>query len=820
MTKDTYNDFSFKREGLTKEEREKRKREFISNASNSSGTTFKHIFLNPFSLILFFIGLCSLLLSSFYKDGFITSLIIFIALVLSYILRFTSEFKARKEEKKLSALLHTKVRVKIDGEWKQLDSNEVVVGDLISLKAGDMVPFDIFSLDSSDLYISEAAITGESKVINANRVIRKGSTIISGSVVGAVLNLGDKQQVEKVKGKSTFEDGAASITKLLIKFMLVIIPAVFILSGVLRGNYLTALLFSLSIAIALVPELLPLVVTTCLWKGSRAMEKRETIVKNIDALQILGSIDTLCIDKTGTLTCDNITLEYYTDITGCESEKVLQYALLNSIYHSGENNLLDRAISERVTNKEKLIEGYTKISEHPFTYNKMYSSTLVKKADKKILIIKGHSREVIEQCAFVEYKGKVLPLDRSIETKTLDSEMAEEGMKVLAVAYKERSDEEAKDFIFLGYLAFFDPPKKSALNALSSLKELGVSVKVLSGDDRETTLSICKRLNIDTSNTLTGSDIDKLTEAEVERRIEEVSVFSELKPEQKELIVSLLQKNGHLTGFLGDGLNDLPAMLRADVSISVDSAVEAIRESAEVILLKKDLSVLRGAINEGRKAFVNMQKYINITAASNFGNILALASASILLPFFPMTSIQILLLNILYDILCLVLPSDNVSSEQIKQPLKWSAKKLSRFMLSFAPLTTLFDLLTFGLLFFVVCPSVFNESYTALSPLLKEDFITLFHSTWFIESMWSQVILLYLLRAPSLKAKPSIAFIVVTTIALALYTLLTTTSIGSIFGLTPLPLTLYLYLLIFMVIYLLLITIAKVIYLKKYKDLI
>ena len=567
------------------------------------------------------------------------------------------------------------------------------------------------------------------------------------------------------------------------------------------------------------------------------MGQKQTIVKNINAMQGFGSMDVLCVDKTGTLTEDTVLLEYYMDILGNESQKVLDYAYLNSYYHTGVQNHLDAAICKakempgKADYYQQLTENYPKIDELPFDYNsRRFASVFLNHGKENLLIIKGSIDEVVRQCRYIEYRGEQVEIgaDALKNVHAVVDEILEDGMKVIAVAYKTMegdvlTSEEEQGFILLGYLAFFDAPKQSAASAIRKLHDLHVKIKVLTGDQKQVAMSICHRLGIPSDSCLTGEQLCKLSDNDLPVVIENTNIFVELSPKQKAMIVENLQTNGHTVGFLGDGMNDLPAVIQADVGISVENATEAVKESANVILLKKDLNVLGEGILEGRKAFANMSKYIKITASSNFGNICAVVVASVLLPFFPMTSVQLLLLNLLYDILCLILPWDNVDIDLLEKPLEWSGRTLGRFMTFFGPISSIFDVLTFAFLYFFLCPAICGGAFSDLSAEGQTLFISLFQTGWFLESMWTQVLILQLLRTkqlPFVQSKPSKAVVGVTVLGIVLFTLLPVTPLGNMLGLTVMPITYFVFLVIDVLLYLLLVPLAKSLYMKKHHELI
>lgn len=862
-----YRDFHISEEGYNKEQIEKSRQQYGNNqlTGRAKDTVLHRLFkafVNPFTIILFVLALISfitdvLLASNFGKD-MTTVIIILSMLLISGIIRFIQEMRAKSVADHLTDLLNSSVTVRRNGHWEELSSSDLAVGDQVRLFAGDRVPADIRLTKANELFVSQSIITGESSILEKNsqtlvsqkfssygaytNIAFMGSSVTGGTGEGIVLAVGQDtvyggfSKLEANK-KSRFDQGANSIAWVLIRFMSVLIPLVFVACGVTKGNWVSAFLFALSVAVGLTPEMLPMVINACLAKGSAAMGQKQTIVKNISAMQGFGSMEVLCVDKTGTLTGDTIQLEYYMDILGNESSKVLDFAYLNSLYHTGVTNHLDigilkcQEIPELKSHFLKLAAQYPKLDELPFDYERKFASVLVKHTTDNLLLVKGSIDEVCRRCRYIEYKGKRSPMesDSFSSVHAIVDEMLEDGMKVLAVAYKQIEETQLcigdeNELCLLGYLAFFDAPKKTASDAIQKLKNLHVQIKVLTGDQRDTAVSVCRRLGIDTNHILTGQELDALTCDEQPIRIENTTVFAELSPKQKASIVKALQSNGHTVGFLGDGMNDLPAITQSDVGISVDTAAEAVKESADVILLKKDLNVLEEGILEGRKAFFNMSKYIRITASSNFGNILSIVIASVFLPFFPMTSVQLLLLNLLYDSLCLVLPWDHVDKDTCSRPLEWSGRTLGRFMRFFGPISSIFDILTFAFLFFVFCPWVCGSSFLSLTDAdAQTRFISLFQTGWFLESMWTQILILHLLRTkkiPLFQSRPSRPVMTVTTLGILFFTILTFTPVGKIIGLTALPAPYFCFLIAIVILYLLLMTLTKKCYLKKYQELL
>lgn len=820
----------------------------------------RRAFVNPFSLILTVLAVISfctdVVFASNYSRNITTCLLIVGMLLLSGIVRFTQELRAKQATDHLFSLIHTTVQTRRDGQWQELPCEELVVGDLVRIQAGERVPADLRLTTAKDLFVSQSVLTGESAVLEKNsaplppsginnlldytNIAFSGSTVIGGSGQGIVLAVGKDTVYGDVGAtpakKSGFDRGANSIAQVLIRFMAVLVPLVFLACGLTKDNWGAAFLFALSVAVGLTPEMLPMVINACLAKGSVAMEKKETIVKNINAMQSFGSMDVLCVDKTGTLTGDRIVLEYYLDILGNESSEVLDYAYLNSLYHTGVQNHLDQAIrkAETLPGKQQsfaaLAARCPKLDELPFDYERRFASVLVQDGSQYRLIVKGDVQEVCRRCTQVAYRGQYSPMQPGgmKHVHEVVDEMTEDGMKVLAVATKllpssQLSADEEQDLTLIGYLVFFDAPKKSAASAIQKLQQLHVSVKVLTGDRCSVAASVCRRLGFCTDNIFTGDQLDALDEDSLLLAAENGTIFAELAPRQKAKILSVLRENGHTVGFLGDGMNDLPAMLEADVGISAEGAAEALQEAADVVLLKKDLNVLEEGVLEGRKVFANMSKYIRITASSNFGNILAIVIASVLLPFFPMTAVQLLLLNLLYDVLCLVLPWDRVDSELYEQPRSWSGQTLGRFMRFFGPISSAFDCMTFAFLYFVLCPAVCGGDFFSLNAAAQQQFISLFQTGWFVESMWTQVMILHLLRTPRLpflQSRPARPVAVVTVVGVTLFSTLGFTTLGEWIGLRPLPPIYFVFLLGVVALYLLCITIAKTRYVKKYHELI
>lgn len=708
-----YQELEISGEGLSQSQVELMREKYgINSFSQRRNDTMlrllRRAFINPFNIILLVLGIISLatdvvLVSNFARNA-TTAVIIFSMILISGTIRLVQELRAKNASKQLNRLIHESITVRRAGEVKEIPAEELVVGDIVLLAAGDRVPADLRLTKVSDLFLSQAAITGESAILEKNaqaisysnsesltqleNLAFMATTVISGKGEGIVLAVGKDTLYgsftkEDPDEKQSFQKGANSIAWVMLRFIAVLIPIVFILLQITGGRWLESFAFALSVAVGLMPEMLPMVITACLARGSLSMSKKQTIIKDINAMQGFGSMDVLCMDKTGTLTNESILLEYYMDVLGNESGKVLDLAFLNSAYHSGVCNPIDNAILACQTmpghelHFTDLLTQYQKEDEIPFDYSRKFVSTLItdKNGDCQ-LIMKGNITQIVSRCSHVEFRGEILPMEKN-EMQSVASvvdEMLQDGMKVIAVARKkiEKQDQiiptDENNMTLMGYLAFFDAPKKTARTSVEALKRLKVIPKILTGDQVDVAVSICRRVGIPSEITLTGADLDQMTDDELSKIVEKIHVFAELTPGQKVRLVAALRQNGHTVGFLGDGINDIPAFCESNVGISVDTAVDAAKDAADVVLLQKDLGVLEQGILEGRKTFTNMLKYIKITASSNFGNIFSIVCASAFLPFLPMTSLQILLLNLLYDILCIILPWDNVDEEETLSP--------------------------------------------------------------------------------------------------------------------------------------------------------
>ena len=853
--------------GLTDALAERSRDEYGANIltngkKDSAAKRLAEAFISPFTLVLLALAVISvftdIVFASAGERSYATVGIISAMVIISGTLRYVQETRSCNVAEKLTGMLHTTACVERGGVEREIPIEEIVVGDLIHLSAGDMIPADLRILTAKDLFISQSALTGESEPVektaysggardtltDTENLAFMGSNVVSGSATAVAVAVGNGTMLGNMAGslngeapKTAFEKGVNSVSCVLIRFMLIMVPVVLFINGFTKGDWVQALLFAISVAVGLTPEMLPMIVTACLAKGAVVMSREKVIIKNLNSIQNLGSMDILCTDKTGTLTQDRVVLEYHLNVDGAEDERVLRHAFLNSYFQTGLKNLIDIAVIARQQElgTGDLTERYTKVDEIPFDFERRRMSVVVRdRAGKTQLVTKGAVEEMLRCCSYAECGGSVLPLTdevRSLVTSRSDA-MNEQGMRVIAVAQKtnpapagEFSDADERDMVLIGFLAFLDPPKDTTKAAVQALTEYGVSVKILTGDNEKVTRAICSQVGLDAENMLLGSEIDALTEAQLGRLAAGVTVFAKLSPAQKARIVSVLRERGHSVGFMGDGINDAAAMRAADVGISVDTAVDIAKETAGVVLLEKDLMVLERGVIEGRKIYANMIKYIKITASSNFGNMLSVLASSAFLPFLPMASIHLILLNLIYDVSCTAMSWDNVDAEYLRSPRKWDAAGISRFMLRIGPTSSVFDIATFLLMYFVICPAFTGgELYTSLTdPASRALYVSVFQTGWFVESMWSQALVIHMLRTPKLPFVQSRAAAPVTLLTLAgscAVTVIPFTPLGRVLGFTALPAAYFLWLAAIVAGYMLLATAVKKSYVRRYGELL
>lgn len=821
--------------------------------------------INPFTVILLVIALVSFITNVWLaKPGEqdpTTSIIIVTLVLISGGIRFIQELRSDKAASNLSRMIVNTATVLRDGSEQEIPIDEIVVGDVIKLSAGDMIPADVVLIDSRDFFVQQSGLTGESDAVekvclrkadsqNLDSLLESeslafmGTNVISGRATALVLVVGDEtmmgaieQTINTYDEPTSFEREMNTISWLLIRLMLVMVPIVFVINGLTDGDWLEAGVFALSVGVGLTPEMLPMIITASLAKGSIIMAKEKVVIKKLNAIQDLGAIDILCTDKTGTLTQDEIVLEYPLDIHGELDLSVLRRAYLNSYFQTGLKNLMDRAIINRTQKEAKkheivrdLDQTFHKIDELPFDFERRRMSVIVKDEDGVVsMVTKGALEEMLSVSTYVEYKGEIKRLTDEVRQEVLAevAQLNEQGLRVLGVSYKTDLDEndifsveDERDMILTGYLAFLDPPKPSAAPAIKALAEYGVTTKILTGDNEKVTQAVCEKVGLDVERILLGSEIDTMTDQELAKVVETTTVFAKLSPDQKARIILCLKNNGHKVGYMGDGINDAPSMKVSDVGISVDTAVDIAKETADVILLDKDLMVLEKGLVEGRKVYANMTKYIKMTVSSNFGNIFSLLFASIFLPFLPMAPVHLIVLNLIYDLSCIALPFDNVDKEFLKKPRIWEANSIMRFMAWIGPISSVFDIITYMLLYFLVVPMILGHGYNH-GAADAAVFIMVFQTGWFIESMWSQTMVIHMLRSPKLpfiQSRPAFS-VVVTTLAAAFFvTSLPYSPLASILKLSQLNGLYFVLLFAIIVLYMLSVTVVKRIYIKKYKE--
>ena len=856
--------------GLTEEQVEENRDLYGENiiTKGQEDSILKKIYesiINPFTVILLVIALVSLVTNVWLakpgEEDPTTSIIIVVLVLISGGIRFVQELRSDRAASNLSRLIVNTATVIREGAEQELPIDELVVGDIIKLSAGDMIPADVLLLDSRDFFVQQSGLTGESDAVEKVCLIKSdeqnldslleteslafmGTNVISGRATALVLVVGDEtmmgaieQTLNTYDEPTSFEREMNSISWLLIRLMLVMVPVVFFINGLTDGDWLEAGVFALSVGVGLTPEMLPMIITASLAKGSIIMAQEKVVIKKLNAIQDLGAIDILCTDKTGTLTQDEIVLEYPLDIHGDLDLAVLRRAFLNSYYQTGLKNLMDRAIinrTEKEAEKHEIVRNldqtFKKIDELPFDFERRRMSVIVKDDEDVIsMVTKGALEEMLAISSHVEYKKRITELTEEIRQEILAevAQLNEQGLRVLGVSYKSNLEEdydyEVKDesnMILTGYLAFLDPPKSSAAPAIEILAEYGVATKILTGDNDKVTQAVCEKVGLDVDNILLGVEVDALSDEELSQAVEHTTVFAKLSPDQKARIILQLKANGHKVGYMGDGINDAPSMKVADVGISVDTAVDIAKETADVILLDKDLMVLEKGLVEGRKVYANMTKYIKMTVSSNFGNIFSLLFASIFLPFLPMAPVHLIVLNLVYDLSCIALPFDNVDSEFLKKPRIWSANSITRFMAWIGPISSIFDVLTYLLLYFIIVPMITGGSYQAGTEQAA-TFITLFQTGWFIESMWTQTMVIYMLRSPKLpfvQSRPALS-VIVTTMAAALFvTSLPYSLFASVLKTAPLNGTYFLFLFLIIALYMVSVTLVKHLYIKRYRE--
>lgn len=786
MPEDLFTLLSASQSGLTNNEAENRQDEFGRNVitignKNTLPHRLREAVINPFNVILLLVAVVTYFtdVAASKKPDYLTVIIILSLVFLSSSVAFVQSQRSNAAAEKLSQMISNNADVWRDENLADLPMDEVVPGDIVRLSAGDMIPADVRFLTTKDTFVAQAALTGESNPVekfssicskendaltDLHNIGFMGSNIVSGSATAIVLATGNNtyfgsmaKSLSGDRAKTSFERGVDSVSKLLVRMMLVMVPVVFLINGLSKDDWPNAFLFAVSIAVGLTPEMLPVIMTSTLAKGAVSMSRHKVIVRTLGAIQTFGEMDVLCTDKTGTLTEDKIILEKYMNLHGEDDTRILRHAYLNSYFQTGLKNLIDIAIINRAGQNglSNILDAYGRVDEIPFDFSRRRMSVvLTDKNEKRQLITKGAVEEILAISTFVEMNGHVLPMDGETRQMALDTyeRYNAEGLRMLAVAQKNEvpgsgsfgvADE--KDMVLIGFVGFLDPPKESAETAITALREHGVRTVVLTGDSEGVAVKVCGKVGVNASRLFTGHDIEQMDDATLLDAIKNCDLFAKLSPSQKERVVKAFQRAGHTVGYMGDGINDAPPLHQADVGISVDSAVDIAKETADIILLKKDLMVLEEGVIEGRRTFGNIIKYIKMAASGNLGNMISVIASSIFLPFLPMLPVQILTQNLLCDFSQMGMPFDSVDKEYIRKPRKWETKSIKSFMAFLGPVSSVFDILCFAVMWWVI-----KANTVELSPL--------FQCGWFVFGTVSQVLVIHMIRTakvPFLQSKPS-----------------------------------------------------------------
>ena len=839
--------YNTSREGLSVVDIEDLQDEYGKNSieiksNNTILTRIKNAVINPFNIVLIFVAIITFITDvviSTNKDYATFSLIVG-TIIISSAISLVQETKSDNAAKKLKKMISNKIDVIRDGNLCIEDVENIVPGDIVKLSSGDMIPGDVRFLEVKDLFIDQASLTGESNPVEKFSVLKSdedvtdlsnigfmGTNVVSGSSLAIVLTTGNNtyfgsmaKSLYSVNEKNSFEKGIDNISNLLIRFMLVMLPIILLINLFTKDSIWDSVIFAITIAVGLTPEMLPVIMTSTMAKGAVEMSKKKTIVKRLSAIQTFGEMNILCTDKTGTLTEDEIVLEKYMDVTGNENIRILKHAFLNSYFQTGLKNLIDVAIISRgeKENLNILKEKYVREDEIPFDFSRRRMSVVLKDENgKRQLITKGAVDEIMSICSFIDIDGKAVEMTEEQRKRAYEvyEENNKAGLRVLAVAQKNEihgietfGTADESNMVLIGFVGFLDPPKESAKNAIAALKKHGVDTVVLTGDSEGVALNVCKKVGIEIKNSLTNKDVENLSDDELKKKMKECHLYSKLSPLQKQRIVRLYQEMGNTVGYMGDGINDSPPLKQADVGISVDTAVDIAKETADIILLEKDLNVLEEGVINGRKTFTNVLKYIKMATSGNFGNMLSVIIASIFLPFLPLLPIHILIQNLLCDFAQIGMPFDNVDKEYIEKPKKWDTKGIKNFMFQFGLISTFLDVICFGVLWFVF---KFNSIEKAV----------LFQTGWFAFGIISQTIIIHMIRThkiPFIESKSS-KQLLISTFSIVIVTLLICfTNIAIIFDLNRLPITYMAWIAGLLIIYILFIQIYKKIYISKFKE--
>ncbi|AEB29201.1 magnesium-translocating P-type ATPase [Carnobacterium sp. 17-4] len=826
--------------GLSNQEAKKRLEEFgLNEVAAQKPVSWYQLVFQAFKDPFIYVLTLLLVVSSATKD-FEASIVMAMMILFSAGLHFIQEYRSQKASLALKELIETTCAVTRDGVTKEIPIDEVVPGDIVTLSTGDLIPADSRLFWAKDLFVNQSSMTGESMPIEKLASLKTeiedsqltaldfpnllfmGTDVLSGQGKVVVVKTGEDTlfgdiaaQSSKSRGETSFDRGVKNVSKLLIRFMLVMVPIVFLINGISKGDWSEAFFFSIAVAVGLTPEMLPMIITSNLAKGAITMSKKKVIVKELNAIQNLGAMDVLCTDKTGTITEDKVVLVQHVNPVGEESNRVLELAYMNSNYQTGWKNVMDHAVIEyfNENREENELEKIEKIDEIPFDFSRRRLTVAVKAGNQQLMITKGAVEEMLKVCQYVELNNEIIPLTLELQKKMeeVSIKMNKEGMRALGVAYKQNVHDSAvysikdeSDMVLVGFMGFLDPPKQSSITAIKSLHEHGVNVKVLTGDNEIVAQKICKDVGIQVDRAILGTELESMTDTELMDATEEVNLFAKLNPTQKARIIELLQQKGHTVGFMGDGINDAPALRIADVGISVDTAADITKEASSIILLEKSLTVLEDGVLEGRTVFGNMMKYIKMTISSNFGNVFSVLVASAFLPFLPMLSIQLLVQNLIYDVAQLTIPWDKMDSEDLMKPSKWGTSDLLKFTFSIGPISSIFDILTFILMWFVFQANTVQDA-------------ALFHTGWFVIGLITQTVVVHIIRTkkiPFIQSRASMSVTISTFAVVAAAVFIPGSTFGTFFDFVTLPTTYWKWMILIVLSYIVMVQVVKSIYIN------
>lgn len=835
--------------GLTAGQAEEKLEDVGKNVitAGSKNTVFhrlKEALVNPFNIILLVIAVVTYFTDVVTAENpdYVTVIIILALVFLSSGLSFFQSERSNKAAESLSEAISNKADVWRNGRVVEVSMEEVVPGDIVRLSAGDMLPADVRFIKTKDTFVAQAALTGESLPVekfshaaaqedqamtDIGNIGFMGSDIISGSAEAVVILSGDSTYLGSMakslsgdRAQTSFERGVSSVSMLLVRMMILLVPVVFLINGIAKRDWAQAFLFAVSVAVGLTPQMLPMIMTSTLAKGAVNMSKHQVIVRTLGAIQSFGEMDVLCTDKTGTLTEDKIVLEKYMDLLGEDDQRILRHAYINSHFQTGLKNLIDLAIINRAQQYglQDLLNKYEVVDEIPFDFTRRRMSVVLEDTSgKRQLITKGAVEEMISISSFAEIEGEIVALDEGIKQKAMDTYQRynRQGLRIIAVAQKNEVPDshqfgvaDESDMVLIGFVGFLDPPKESAAIAIKALRDHGVRTVVLTGDSEGVAIKVCNKVGIPTSEVLTGREVEKLDDAALHAKVKTCDLFAKLTPVQKERVVQAFQTVGHTVGYMGDGINDAQAMRQADVGISVDTAVDIAKETADIILLEKDLMVLEEGVIEGRKTFGNIIKYLKMAASGNFGNMVSVLAASIFLPFLPMLPIQILTQNLLSDFSQLGIPFDQVDSDYILKPRKWETDSIQRFMLIMGPLSSIFDLLCFAILWWVLGANTLEKA-------------PLFQSGWFVFGVVSQALVIHMIRTsrlPFIQSRPSWPLLLSTLVVSVIAVFIGFTHFATGIDMQKLPLSFTPWLAVVLLGYFISTQYIKTLYIKKYHE--